>query len=92
MANPKAQANEYMDGFGLTEHEFNLVRTLPDTARCFLIKHGGDSVVARLNLAGEPDLLTVLSGRERTVRLLDEIRAEIGDDPAVWLPRLLERA
>jgi type IV secretion system protein VirB4 len=92
MANPKAQASDYVEGFGLTEHEFDLIRSLPDTARCFLIKHGNDSVVARLNLSAEPDLLTVLSGRERTVRLLDDIRAEVGDNPADWLPRLLERA
>ena len=25
MANPKAQARDYMEGFGLTEHEFNLI-------------------------------------------------------------------
>lgn len=92
MANPKAQARDYIDGFGLTDHEFSLVKSLPDTARCFLIKHGTDSVVARLNLAGEPDLLTILSGRERTVRILDEVREAVGDDPAAWLPRLLERA
>ena len=92
MSNPKAQASEYIDGFRLTEHELELVRTIPDTAHCFLIKHGNDSVVARLNLTGEKDILTVLSGRERTVRLLDEIRRETGDDPAAWLPRLLEVA
>lgn len=92
MSNPKAQAREYVDGFGLTEHELELIRTIPDTAHCFLIKHGKDSVVARLNLTGEKDILTVLSGRERTVRLLDEIRLETGDDPAQWLPRLLEVA
>ncbi len=92
MSNPKAQASEYIDGFGLTAHELDLIRTIPDSAHCFLIKHGNDSVVARLNLAGEKDLLTVLSGRERTVRLLDEIRVETGDDPAAWLPRLLEVA
>jgi type IV secretion system protein VirB4 len=92
MSNPKAQASEYVDGFGLTEHELELIRTIPDSAHCFLIKHGNDSVVARLNLTGEKDLLTVLSGRERTVRLLDEIRLETGDDPAAWLPRLLEVA
>jgi len=68
------------------------LRTLPDSAHCFLIKHGAESVVARLNLTGERDLLTILSGRERTVRLLDEIRAERGDDPADWIPRLLEVA
>lgn len=92
MANPKAQARDYIDGFGLTEHEFGLVKSLPDTSRCFLIKHGTDSVVARLNLAGEGELLTVLSGREKTVRLLDEILASVGESPEAWLPRLLERA
>jgi type IV secretion system protein VirB4 len=92
MSNPKARACDYVDGFGLTPHELELVRTLPDTAHCFLIKHGGDSVVVRLNLSGEKDLLTVLSGRERTVRLLDEIRLETGDDPEDLLPRLLESA
>jgi type IV secretion system protein VirB4 len=92
MANPKARADDYIEGFGLTPHEYELVRTLPDNAHCFLVKHGADSVVARLDLTGERDLLTILSGRERTVRLLDEIRAESGDDPAEWIPRLLEMA
>jgi type IV secretion system protein VirB4 len=92
MANPKARAEDYVGGFGLTPHEYELIRTLPDNAHCFLIKHGTDSVVARLNLTGEQDLLTILSGRERTVRLLDEIRAQTGDDPAEWIPRLLEVA
>jgi type IV secretion system protein VirB4 len=92
MANPKAQARDYMTGFGLTQHEYDLVRTLPDSAHAFLIKHGNESVVARLDLSGERDLLTVLSGRERSVRALDAIRAETGDDPQAWLPRLLEAA
>ncbi len=91
MANPKARAVDYIDGFGLSEHEYELVRALPDNAHCFLIRHGNESVVARLDLSGERDLLTVLSGREFSVRLLDAIRAETGDDPADWLPVLLER-
>lgn len=92
MTNPKARAEDYVQGFGLTNHEYEIVRTLPDDAHCFLIKHGNESVVVRLNLSGERDLLTILSGRERTVRLLDEIRESHGDDPADWLPHLLERA
>lgn len=92
MANPKARADDYVDGFGLSAHEFDLIRSLPDDAHCFLIKHGNHSVVARLNLTGERDLLTILSGRERTVRLLDEIRATAGDAPSQWMPQLLERA
>ena len=92
MVNAKARAEDYVQGFGLTPHEFDLVRTLPDNAHCFLIKRGGESVVARLNLSGEQDLLTILSGRERTARMLDEIRSGVGDDPADWMPILLERA
>ncbi|KAJ8138756.1 hypothetical protein OY671_008031, partial [Metschnikowia pulcherrima] len=37
---------------------------MPDSQRCFSIKHGADSVVARLDLAGERDVSTILSGRE----------------------------
>ena len=92
MVNPQAQEADYRGGFGLTSHEFDLVRTLPDSARCFLIKHGADSVVARLNLSGMPDLLKVLSGRESSVRRLDVLREEVGDAPQDWLPRLLEQA
>jgi len=90
--NPKAKAEHYCEGFGLTEHELNLIRTLPDTARCFLIRHGTESVVVRLDLSGEKDLLTILSGREASVRRLDEIRAAAGDDPANWMPILMDVA
>ncbi|HWU02790.1 MAG TPA: VirB4 family type IV secretion/conjugal transfer ATPase [Novosphingobium sp.] len=90
--NPRARAEDYMAGFGLTAHELELIRTLPDTSRCFLVKQGRDSAVARLNLAGEEEILTILSGREKSVRLCDEIRARCGDDPALWLPELLKVA
>ncbi len=92
MVNPKADASDYCNGFGLTAHELSLVRSLPDAAHCFLVKHGSESVVCRLDLSGERDLLTILSGRERTVRLLDRLRAETGDAPEQWLPRLLKEA
>lgn len=92
LPNNKAQASDYIEGFGLTAHEFALVRSMPGEARCFLVKHGGESVVVRLNLSADPDLLTILSGRERTVRLLDQIRRDHGEDPAAWIPRLLAMA
>jgi type IV secretion system protein VirB4 len=89
MPNPRAQPADYCDGFGLTEHELSLVQGLPPHARCFLVKHGNHSVVARLDLSGMPDLLTVLSGREASVRKLDEIRRRVGDHPAFWWPELV---
>ncbi|MCH8072320.1 MAG: VirB4 family type IV secretion/conjugal transfer ATPase [Proteobacteria bacterium] len=91
MPNHKADRAAYCEGFGLSDEEYRTVKELPDTSRCFLIKHGSHSVVARLDLSGEDDLLAILSGREETVALLDKIRAEVGDDPADWLPLFHQR-
>jgi type IV secretion system protein VirB4 len=92
MPNPKAQAADYRAGFGLSAHELDLVRSLPDTSHCFLVKHGNDSIIARLDLTGLDRILTVLSGREASVRRLDALRATLGDDPADWLEPLLAGA
>lgn len=92
MINPKARAEDYINGFGLSRHEFELVRSLPDSSHCFLIRHGKHSVVARLDLSGEGDLLTILSGRESTVRLFDELVKKHGTDPAKWMGPLLGKA
>lgn len=92
MINPKARAEDYINGFGLTPHEFDLIRTLPDNSHCFLIKHGNESVVARLDLSGEREILTILSGRESTVRLFDALTDRKGALPADWIEKLLEQA
>jgi type IV secretion system protein VirB4 len=92
MSNPKAQASDYCGGFGLTAHELDLVRSLPEHLRCVLIKQGGTSVVARLDMGNMPDAITVLSGREASVRKLDELRRVHGDAPSEWLPMLLQAA
>jgi type IV secretion system protein VirB4 len=88
MPNPRARPEDYCEGFGLSEHELELIRQLPAHSRCFLVRHANHSVVARLDLAGEPDLLTVLSGREASVRKLDRLRDELGDAPAHWFEAL----
>ena len=92
MINPKARAEDYINGFGLSRHEYELVKSLPDSSHCFLIRHGKESVVARLDLTGEKELLTILSGRETTVRLFDELVKTHGTDPAHWLAPLLAKA
>jgi type IV secretion system protein VirB4 len=64
----------------------------PDAeSRRFLVKQGHESVVVELDLHGMDDQLAVLSGRSSTVAILDEIRAELGDDPAIWLPEFHRR-
>ncbi|WP_336987069.1 VirB4 family type IV secretion/conjugal transfer ATPase [Altererythrobacter aquiaggeris] len=88
MPNSRARAEDYCDGFGLTAHELALIRSLPAHSRCFLVRQPDASVVVRLDLSSAPEVLTVLSGRESSVRSLDRIRASVGDDPADWYPLL----
>ena len=88
MPNAKARAEDYCEGFGLSEHELDLIRALPAHSRCFLVRHANHSVVARLDLSGMREVLMVLSGREASVRRLDAVRAAVGDDPARWYPIL----
>jgi type IV secretion system protein VirB4 len=37
------------------------------------------------------DDVAVLSGREATVRLMEEVVGKFGDDPADWLPEFSRR-
>ena len=86
--NPRARAEDYCGGFGLSPHELDIVRTLPPAGRCFLLRQGESSTVLRLDLGGMDDLVTVLSGRQTSARRLDRLRATLGDDPAAWYPAL----
>jgi len=88
MPNNKAREEHYCKGFGLSAQEFEFIRSLPAHSHCFLVRQANRSVVARLDLNGMPDLLTVLSGRESSVRKVDELRASVGDNPANWYPLL----
>lgn len=91
LPNPRADYDDYVHGFKLTEAEFNIVRSLGENSRLFLVKQGHRSAIGRLDLVGLGDVLDVLSGTTDNVELLDGIRAEVGDDPVAWLPVFHER-
>lgn len=92
MPNSKAAPEDYRQGMKLSEREYQLVaEVLSAGSRRFLVKQNQAGVVAELNLSGFDEELTILSGRTRTVELLDEIRAAVGDDPARWMQALYAR-
>jgi type IV secretion system protein VirB4 len=64
-------------GMGLTETEFSIIRGLALGAGEFLIKQGDHSTKAQLPLQGLDDAMAVLSGRERTVRIFDQVDERI---------------
>lgn len=85
--NPRADEESYIHRFGLTAKEFGFIRNTPPEKRSFLIKHGNDSVIARLDLGSMPDLIKVLSGRKETIEECALLRKQHGDDPSGWLAR-----
>jgi type IV secretion system protein VirB4 len=93
--NSSADRMVYMEDFGLTEYEYELVKTLPDDQHYFLLNYGRstnkESIVLRANLSHMEEEIAVISGREETLQLLDDIIAALGDDPRVWLPVFRQR-
>lgn len=84
--NPRADLHSHATAFGLSAREVDWIKTADSASRSFLIRHGQESVVARLRLSGMDDILKVLSGRAETVEELNLLRAKFGDDPKDWLP------
>ena len=85
--NSDANAPEYIDGFGLSEREFKLLKEqLEPGSRMFLVKQGHYSVVCQLDLKGFDAALAVISGRASSVERLYSIMDQVGTDPTNWLP------
>ena len=91
LPNAKASKEDYCSGFSLTKHELKIIRELAPESRCFLIKHGTDSIIARLDLSGMNSFISILSGRTETVTILEEIMKQHGNAPDGWLKIFEER-
>jgi type IV secretion system protein VirB4 len=85
--NPGADYGEHAEGLGLSNREFNLVKTdLPEGSGMFLLKQGRHSVVVKLPLGGMDEDLAVLSARTSNLELMDRLIAQYGEDPDAWAP------
>ncbi|HEY4214958.1 MAG TPA: VirB4 family type IV secretion/conjugal transfer ATPase [Steroidobacteraceae bacterium] len=85
--NDAAVAADYMEGFGLSEREFRLIRDqLEPGSRMFLLKQGHHSVLCRLDLQGFDEPLAVISGRAATVQCVRQLIAKAGPRSQAWLP------
>lgn len=90
LPNPRADRADYVEGFKVTEAEYEVIRSLGETSRTFLVKQGNTSAICRFDLTGMNDVLAVISGTTESVAALDAIRAEVGDAPEAWLPIFLQ--
>jgi type IV secretion system protein VirB4 len=88
--NPDAARTDYVDGFGLSEREFDLIHEqLEPGSRCFLVKQGHVSVVCELDLKGFDAELRVISGRKRSVQELHALMGRVGTAPSAWLDEFM---
>jgi type IV secretion system protein VirB4 len=90
LADPNAEEEAYLRD-GMTRKEFQEFKKLTPASRRFLIKQGNQSAFASFDLSGLDDAIAVFSGDRENVLICDAVRAELGDDPDVWLPVYLER-
>ena len=87
MPNPKARREDYIDGFNLTESEFDIIKTqLQPNSHKFLVKQGHESAVNTLNLEGLDEELSVISGTTNKVKLMHQLVEQVGSNPSDWLP------
>jgi type IV secretion system protein VirB4 len=91
MPNPRATEDDYVVGLKRTHAEFAALRELPKGSGQFLLCQGDKSTIAQLPLHGMDDEIAILSGREATLRLMEDVALKVGEDPAAWMPELSRR-
>lgn len=89
LPNPAANRKDYVEGFQLTEDEFDLIKGFAADSRMFLVKQGQVSVICQLNLAGFDDELAVISGDKEMVEILHSLIEKHGEHPDKWMAPFL---
>jgi type IV secretion system protein VirB4 len=91
--NPEGARADYVEGLGLSEREFRLIKEqLTVGSRQFLVRQGNQSVVCQLDLKGLEAELAVISGRARSVERLHTLIDQLGSEPEHWLPTFMAEA
>lgn len=74
LPNPRASEEDYVAGFKATPEEFLLIKSLGETSRQMLIRQGGRTAVAQLDLSPFPADLAVLSASAGTIETFEQVR------------------
>ena len=73
LPNPNASRDDYINGLKLTEAEYQVVVSLDERSRCFLVKQGHASSVCQLNLRGMDDALAVISASTDNIEIMHDV-------------------
>lgn len=91
LPNPDGTQEEYVDGFKVSKAVFEMIKSLGEFSRQFVVKQGQSTVTAGLDLSHCPEALLVFSGSEDTALIAEECIAQRGENPQDWLPLYYER-
>jgi type IV secretion system protein VirB4 len=83
LPNPNANRDDYIDGLKLTDAEYQVVKSLDERSRCFLVKQGHASSVCQLNLRGMDDALAVISASTDNIEILHRVLADKAGEKGV---------
>ncbi len=73
LPNPNASREDYVDGLKLTEAEYQVVVSLDERSRRFLVKQGHAASICQLNLRGMDDALAVISASTDNIEIMHEV-------------------
>ena len=88
LPNPNASRDDYIDGLKLTQAEYEVVVSLDERSRCFLVKQGHASSVCQLNLRGMDDALSVISASTDNIEIMHEVLRARAEDRGVTIDQL----
>ena len=91
LPNPRADYDDYVNGFKVTPQEFEIIKELEENSRMFLVKQGSRSALCKMDLGEMRDVLQIISGSKDNVELLENLMNEVGEDPNDWGELFLQR-
>lgn len=100
LPNPNASRDDYINGLKLTEAEYQVVVSLDERSRCFLVKQGHAASVCQLNLRGMDDALAVISASTDNIEIMHHVLKQQAEvlgvptdqlRPEQWLPEFYDQ-
>lgn len=90
LPNPQP-SRAYQAVFGLNDTEYSFLTLMDAEQRHFLLKKGGEAIVACLSLDGMDNIMNVLSANPDSLEVMRATIAEKGEDPNAWVPAFMEK-
>jgi len=86
----------YKDVFKLSDDEMEIIKMMSAEDKHFMLKHGGDSLIASLRFSDMEDAAKILVGDDVTITAMNEVIAantiegQSAPDAKAWIPQLVE--